>query len=212
MIRKQYPWPRRGQRFGRLRVLGQAAKQHYFRCVCDCGGSAIVRADHLRTGHTRSCGCLGVEAGKKYGVINGHAHKRATYNPGWFKKGHPSGARLTHGQSRGAGTKTYNCWLRMLSRCYHSTSDRYKYYGARGVRVCDRWNPARGGSYENFLADMGEVPFGLTLGRILDGMLYSKETAEWQTMKDQWSERKGHQAQMILHAFHESQRREKKAA
>lgn len=54
-----------GQRFSKLIVLNQA--QHYtkkngnkiiqWNCLCDCGNTTIVRAEYLRSGHTKSCGC-----------------------------------------------------------------------------------------------------------------------------------------------------------
>jgi len=56
----------------------------------------------------------------------------------------------------------------MIGRCYRPKSLAYPKYGAKGVRVCDRWNHNTGGSFENFLADMGPRPEGMTLGRILD--------------------------------------------
>lgn len=63
-----------GQKFGRLTVTadakiplalrreaGQRMRNRYVRCRCDCGKSTAVRVDHLRSGKTRSCGCLGRE-------------------------------------------------------------------------------------------------------------------------------------------------------
>ena len=49
------------KRFGRLRVIQQWGKDHgmvTYLCSCQCGGRAIVRVDRLRTGKTKSCGCL----------------------------------------------------------------------------------------------------------------------------------------------------------
>lgn len=61
----------------------------------------------------------------------------------------------THRRSK---TPEYKAWNAMLHRCYDSNSISWKRYGGRGVTVCDRWNPAKGGSFENFLADMGLRP------------------------------------------------------
>lgn len=52
-----------GSRWGRLTVLGDTGERssegvRKLRCVCDCGNSTVVRADHLKSGHTQSCGCL----------------------------------------------------------------------------------------------------------------------------------------------------------
>jgi hypothetical protein len=57
-----------GQRFGRLVVLGRSArksdnaKQALWDCRCDCGSVNMVLGKNLRTGYTRSCGCLRSEA------------------------------------------------------------------------------------------------------------------------------------------------------
>lgn len=56
----------------------------------------------------------------------------------------------THGQN---GTPTYFTWQKMKSRCYNRRNNRYRYYGAEGIRVCKRWH-----KFENFLADMGHKP------------------------------------------------------
>jgi hypothetical protein len=84
----------------------------------------------------------------------------------------------------------------MLQRCFNPNHHKYKYYGGRGVVVCDRWDPKKGGSFENFLADMGEKPAGLTLGRILDAPIpgYCKSNCRWQTLAEQWCERKARTA------------------
>ena len=75
----------------------------------------------------------------------------------------------------------------MIGRCCRPTSTSYSRYGARGVKICARWNPAEGGSFINFLADMGERPVGRTLDKDMlgDGMLYSPETCCWATKAEQ---------------------------
>ena len=55
----------RGLRFGRLTVVEEAArrnkKHRYWLCLCDCGRETIVESSHLRSGHTKSCGCYRME-------------------------------------------------------------------------------------------------------------------------------------------------------
>src|SRR5262245_34099637 len=59
-------------------------------------------------------------------------------------------------------TTEYRCWTHMRQRCNNPNNDTYKYYGGRGIKVCERWS-----SFENFLADMGPKPSPeLTLERI----------------------------------------------
>lgn len=53
---------------------------------------------------------------------------------------------------------TYRSWQSLLDRCRNQNRRSYKNYGGRGITVCDRWNPEKGGSFENFLEDMGEKP------------------------------------------------------
>lgn len=74
---------------------------------------------------------------------------------------------------------SFRTWDHMLQRCYNENNDKFHYYGGRGITVCDRWNPKAGGSFENFLEDMGERPEGTSLNRILGANVYSKETCEW---------------------------------
>lgn len=59
-----------GQRFHKLVALAPTGKNSRrmmcWLCQCDCGGTAIVRIDHLRNGHTRSCGCLYEKHGMRH--------------------------------------------------------------------------------------------------------------------------------------------------
>lgn len=86
-------------------------------------------------------------------------------------------ASFKHGY---VGSRTYKSWEKMLARCRCTTSDRYKYYGAKGVSVCDRW-----GDFSNFLADMSLRPEGTTLGRISDRGNYQPGNVFWMTRGEQ---------------------------
>ena len=60
-----------GMTCGKLTVVGQSrAEGHgkWYCCQCACGGTAIVRADQLLSGHTRSCGCLRREHCRELGL------------------------------------------------------------------------------------------------------------------------------------------------
>lgn len=78
------------------------------------------------------------------------------------------------------GTPTYKTWAAMKERCANKNSASWKYYGARGITFCKRWI-----RFENFLADMGEKPRGMTLGRKDNDGPYSPQNCEWQTLTQQ---------------------------
>lgn len=102
-----------GKQYGRLTVVdcvGRAAGKALWACDCICGNQIVVDGYRLRSGHTKSCGCLRDEKNKSH--------------------------RRTHGQSR---TPTYRIWKAMIQRCTNPNQRHYEHYGGRGVGVCDRW-------------------------------------------------------------------------
>lgn len=50
-----------GQKFNKLTVLKRANDSAKWICLCDCGNLTEVTTSHLRSGHTKSCGCLKIE-------------------------------------------------------------------------------------------------------------------------------------------------------
>jgi hypothetical protein len=85
-------------------------------------------------------------------------------------------------------SRAYRKWSSMLQRCYNPRHPAYKYYGGEGHTVCDKWRGKNG--FEQFFADMGEPPAGLTLGRINHAEGYSHENCRWETWKEQASNRR----------------------
>jgi len=124
-----------GRRFARLVAQyycgDRLHKERVWVCICDCGNTALVREIQLIEGSTRSCGCLQKE-------VSSRVHTK-------------------HGLGK---TKTYRAWLSMKQRCFYPKHKNFKYWGGRGITVCERWLV-----FENFYADMGDKPEGKSLDR-----------------------------------------------
>ena len=87
------------------------------------------------------------------------------------------GGVVTHGKT---GSKEYSIWVNMKQRCLNPNNTSWRNYGGRGITICKRWL-----KFENFYADMGERPKGLTLDRIDNDKGYSPQNCRWTTMKVQ---------------------------
>lgn len=126
-------------------------------CSCVCGGLTNVRSSTLRDGRSKSCGCLILD--------------QCRNRPNRLKHGH---------NAVGKRSRTYSCWGDMIKRCTNPKAGNYVYYGGRGIKVCDRWR-----SFENFLADMGECPNGLSIDRIDNDGNYELSNCHWATALEQ---------------------------
>jgi hypothetical protein len=83
---------------------------------------------------------------------------------------------------RRAKSLEYNTWKSMLDRCYNKNGDAYKYYGGRGIAVCEEWR----NSYENFLKDMGNRPGReYSIERINTNGNYEPSNCKWGTRSEQ---------------------------
>lgn len=202
----------RGQRFGNLVAVERTGQKNHtasvWKCICDCGNETLVPINYLTVGDTKSCGCMKYKgtpkdiSGTKFNKLLAIKRLDSKGSSGdylWQCKCDcgsitevPIG-RLQSGSAYSCGcddrrgshnmynTKTYTSWAKMLSRC------RYDEYGEwySDVSVCSRWNPDLGGSFENFLEDMGERPEGTSLNRVHGAKIYSPETCEWSDLSMQ---------------------------
>lgn len=106
-----------GQKFGRLTVVEEAGRDKrrhvLWRCRCECGQEVIASSDHLRSGHTISCGCFRSERTAERHTKHG-LHKHPLY-------------------------RVWRCVIVRCGVCKGADDRMRKNYIERGITVCEEW-------------------------------------------------------------------------
>lgn len=106
-----------GDVFTRLTVVSRAhSDKHgyiHWNCICECGAEKTVCSHELRSGKTKSCGCIRF-------TPRTHGHTQTS-----------NGKRIT---------PEYQAWIDMRRRCSNRKHVSYDIYGGRGISVCEKWS------------------------------------------------------------------------
>lgn len=141
-----------GERYGRLVVIG------------DAGSTALGQRRYKVR-----CDC-----GKETTVVGASLRRGATQSCGCLHR-----ERFRHEAHGRSGTPEYRTWQAIIQRCTNPKDRAYQYYGARGVKICERWR----NSFAAFLADMGPKPGrSYSIDRIDEDGNYEPGNCRWVTI------------------------------
>lgn len=152
-----------GKRFNSLKILEYVGRNKHdkklFNCYCsECGRTKVLIGTQVKNGYKKECGCKSSE--------------------------NLSNSKKKHGMSN---TRIYKKWKDIKKRCYKENSQNYKYYGGRGIKVCDEWK----NDFMAFYNDVGDIPFeGAELDRIDNNDDYKPSNCRWVNHKQNSNNRR----------------------
>lgn len=203
-----------GQSFNEWTVLGESGLTGSggikWLCICSCGTERSIPSDALRSGKSRSCGCIkriGAEdmiglkfrrllvidvadsdGDQKQFLCRCDCGNEVVVRSGNLRSGNSGscgcGKGATHGMSH---YSEYGIWSSMKERCLNPKNKAYRYYGGRGIGIQEDWIR----DFVAFFESVGPRPGPeYSLDRIDSDGNYESGNVRWATPQEQWDNRK----------------------
>jgi len=205
-----------GQKFGLLKATSVHSRKNgkiKWNCTCDCGKLATVVGSKLKSGRTKSCGCLRALGSRKavkdltglkfnkltvlsmYGKLNKsiawscicECGSKTVVRTSHLKGGYIKSCGCLgkyNGRKHGlSDTKLAHALTNMKARCYNPKDTAYKNYGGRGITICEEWRNSSE-SFYNWALQNGYEEH-LTIERDNVNLGYEPLNCRWATQLEQ---------------------------